>query len=198
MSTETTTKRRRGATLEKVLLEAAWDELQAVGYQQLSFERVAKRAGTSKPVLYRRWPSRLDLVRATLRAHRPLFSGFAPDTGSLRGDVLALLDYMTHGMREVPDIVWGMAVDAISHNAQAFRQEITASNTARMHAILQQAADRGDIATTALPKRLVTLPIDLARHEMLITGQPPTPAAVIQIVDEIFVPLITQHQLRDI
>jgi len=51
------TTRRRGAELEAALLDAAWDELQAVGYAGLTMEAVADRAGTSRAVLYRRWPN---------------------------------------------------------------------------------------------------------------------------------------------
>jgi len=64
--------RRRGAALEAALLDAAWDELQVTGYQAMTMEAVADRAGTSRAVLYRRWPKRAELVVATLRRHRRL------------------------------------------------------------------------------------------------------------------------------
>src|SRR5580658_5732141 len=79
--------RRRGEALEAALLDAAWDELQLAGYQALTMEAVADRAGTSRAVLYRRWPKKAELVVAALRRHRPILSGDVPDTGSLRGDV---------------------------------------------------------------------------------------------------------------
>ena len=50
--------RRRGATLERALLDAAWEELQESGYARLTMERVADRAGTSRAVIYRRWRNR--------------------------------------------------------------------------------------------------------------------------------------------
>jgi AcrR family transcriptional regulator len=192
-------KRRHGAALEKVLLEATWEELKEVGYKQLSFDNVAKRAGTSKSVLYRRWAKRLDLVRAALRSHRPLLSGPIPDTGSLRGDVMALLEHMAQVMSEVPDIVWGMAVDAISDKQlhASFPKEIKESNVKVMKAILKQAEARGEVTTAAIPDRLITLPIDLARHEMLITGQPPTKTAITQIVDDIYTPLLELKPAKD-
>src|ERR1700691_156525 len=87
--------RRRGPMLEAALLDAAWEELRAVGYTSLTMEAVADRAGTSRAVLYRRWRNRPELVIAAMRRHRPLLSGEIPDTGSLRGDVLALLRRMS-------------------------------------------------------------------------------------------------------
>ena len=58
------TSRRRGATLEEAILDAAWAELIDHGYAEMTLEAVAKRAGTSRPVLYRRWPSRTKLATA--------------------------------------------------------------------------------------------------------------------------------------
>jgi len=62
-------RRRRGALLERALLQAAWDELASVGYARLSMDGVAARAHTSKTVLYRRWPNRAALVVAAMRQH---------------------------------------------------------------------------------------------------------------------------------
>ena len=77
--TETRT-RRRGAELEQAILDAAWAELCEVGYTALTIEAVAKRAGTSKPVIYRRWPSRAHLVIAAWARQQPIETT-TPDTG---------------------------------------------------------------------------------------------------------------------
>src|SRR5580693_8105087 len=101
--------RRRGEALEHALLDAAWTELQAAGYAGLTMEAVADRAGTSRAVLYRRWRNRPELVLAVIRRHRPLLSGEIPDTGSLRGDVLALLRRMSARLAEIGiDTVHGL------------------------------------------------------------------------------------------
>ena len=76
--------RRRGAALEAALLDAAWAELQDVGYARLTMEGVADRASTSRAVIYRRWPSRHELVIAALGHQQPIGRGRIPDTGSLR------------------------------------------------------------------------------------------------------------------
>ena len=100
--------RRRGAALEEALLDAAWDELQAVGYANLTMEAVADRAGTSRAVLYRRWRNRTELVIAATRRHRPRLSGDVPDTGTLRGDVVALLTRASDRLAENDlDTVYG-------------------------------------------------------------------------------------------
>src|SRR3954471_9436263 len=82
--------RRRGAVLEQAILRAAADELAESGYAGLTMDRVARRAGTNKNAIYRRWPNRAALG---LAAYRQLVAidRQIPDTGELRGDVLALL-----------------------------------------------------------------------------------------------------------
>src|SRR5690242_13778994 len=90
-------RRRRGEELESALLDAAWNELVEVGFVGLTMESVAARARTGVAVLYRRWPNKAQLVLAAFdhyRAARPIQ---APDTGSLRGDLLALLTAVSAG-----------------------------------------------------------------------------------------------------
>jgi AcrR family transcriptional regulator len=65
--------RRRGAALEEAILDAAWDLLETDGWNGFTFAGVAERAHSSKPVLYRRWRTREELLRATLR-RRDAFS----------------------------------------------------------------------------------------------------------------------------
>ena len=83
--------RRRGAELEQAILDAAWEQLIAEGYEHFTIDTVAARARTSKPVLYRRWKTRDDLLRATVRHIGAASAPSIPDTGTLRGDLLALL-----------------------------------------------------------------------------------------------------------
>ena len=203
-------QRRRGAALEQALLDAAWEELKDVGYYNLTFDSVAARAGTSKAVLYRRWANRLELTQAAMRAHRPLISGITPDTGALRGDVIALLEGMMMGMNDLqPDIVWGMLMDAINDDAHRtyirealtndsrrtfLQRRVRETNVVAMTAVLKQAEARGEVTVDVIPLRVITLPFDLARHELLLTGRPMTHEAIIETVDDIILPLVTRYK----
>ncbi|WP_218920607.1 TetR/AcrR family transcriptional regulator [Lentzea guizhouensis] len=79
--------------------EAVLDELASSGYGRLSMEAVAKRAGVGKSALYRRWPSKQDMVIAVL-AELSVPAAEVPQTGSLRADLRAMLqavhDWLTH------------------------------------------------------------------------------------------------------
>ncbi len=85
--TADSTTRRRGAELEDAILDAAWLQLIGNGYSAFTFEAVAARAGTSRPVLYRRWKDREQLMIATIRHERAKDPIEIPDTGDLRDDV---------------------------------------------------------------------------------------------------------------
>lgn len=185
--------RRRGAALEHALLDAAWQELQESGYARLTMERVADRAGTSRAVIYRRWSNRAELVIAAMRHHQPVLSGAAPDTGSLRGDVLAILRRASARITEIgADTVIGMLSDLLSDD-EAFNQileQMTRSGGEVMSGVLDRAAARGETRDN-IPPRVARLPLDLLRHELILTHQPPSQHTLDEIVDEIFLPLVT-------
>jgi AcrR family transcriptional regulator len=184
--------RRRGAALENALLDAAWAELQEAGYAGLTMEAVADRAGTSRAVLYRRWRSRPELVIAAMRRHRPLLSGEIPDTGSLRGDVLALLDRMSSRLAEIgPETVYGLLGDYLGDAGLFSRsQEAVLTMSAEvMQTILKRAADRGE-ARPGVEPRIATLPTDLFRNELFKARTPPSEGTLVEIIDEVFLPLV--------
>lgn len=184
--------RRRGAALEAALLDAAWDELQAGGYANLTMEAVADRAGTSRAVLYRRWHNRPELVIAAIRRHRPMLSGEVPDTGSLRGDVLALLSRMSDRMAEIgPETVYGVLGDYFA-DAELFsrvQDQVLQIGAGVMATILGRAEARGEARADISPMT-ATLPTDLFRNRMFLTRNPPSGDVIEEIVDEIFLPLV--------
>lgn len=184
--------RRRGAALEDALLDAAWAELQAVGYAGLTMEAVADRAGTSRAVLYRRWRNRPELVLAVIRRHRPLLSGEIPDTGTLRGDVLALLRRMSSRLAEIgPETVYGLLGDYLG-DADMFarsRDQLLSISAEVMETILKRAADRGE-ARAGVENRIATLPTALFRNELFLARTPPSEGTLVEIVDDVFLPLV--------
>lgn len=195
--------RRRGEVLEAALLDATWAELEQVGYEALTMEAVATRAGTSRGVIYRRWPERAALVIATLRRHRPMLSGPIPDTGSLRGDIVALLRRASSRLAELgPETLYGLLGDYFG-NTKAFNglqdQALQIGGDVTT-AMLRRAAERGEV-TRHIDPRVAALPTDLFRHEIFTTRVPPTNDVIDDIVDKIFLPLVltpnerkAQHQ----
>jgi AcrR family transcriptional regulator len=187
--------RRRGEPLDAALLDAAWAELQAAGYAGLTMEAVADRAGTSRAVLYRRWRNRPDLVIAAMRKHMPMLSGDAPDTGSLRADVLALLRRISARLAEIgPETVYGLLGDYFADN-EVFcdiQEQVLQIGSGVMTTIIKRAADRGEVRAELSPI-VATLPIDLYRHQIFVSRNPPAESVITAIVDEVFLPLVNAH-----
>jgi AcrR family transcriptional regulator len=186
--------RRRGSALEAAILEAAWEELGAVGYAALTMEGVAARARTSRAVLYRRWPSRPELVVAALRHHTDFDSPAEFDTGTLRGDVLALLRYMSTRVGEIAgtlSFLIGASFEEAGLTPAALREQAIAGDQGTMQAILDRAAARGELDPDGLTSRMVSLPTDLVRHDLIMTLAPVPDDTLVEIVDKIFLPLVT-------
>lgn len=178
--------RRRGPALEATILDAAWAELQAVGYAKVTMEGVAARARTGKQVLYRRWPNRAQLVVAAIRHVTGAMAGEAPNTGDLRTDVLAVLERMAERQRSIgSDVTHGLMADAPDLDP-----DFNTVMSGMMTAVLEQAADRGELVLGKLPPRVVSLPVSLLRHEMLLTSEPISGRTMAEIVDDVFLPLV--------
>jgi len=184
--------RRRGAALEEALLAAAWEELHAVGYANLTMEAVADRAATSRAVLYRRWRNRTELVLAATRRYRPKLSGDVPDTGSLRGDVVALLTRISDQLAEDDlETVYGILSEYFADPELFSRvqDQLFPIGAGVMATILKHAEERGEVRH-GITLRVATLPIDLFRHELFHTRTPPSKGAIAEIVDDVFLPLV--------
>lgn len=187
-----TASRRRGEELEQALLEAAFEEFREVGYAGFTMEGVAKRAGTSKPVLYRRWPNRMEILLACV-ANRLPDADTVPDTGTLRDDLIALIT-LAHGRMIIigRSAMLGMLAE-VSTDPEALgpllarlMNEIT---NLLNKAVYTRAIARGEITESHLTERLRRLPIDLVRSEVILLGSV-SPETLAEIVDEVVLPAL--------
>ncbi|MDR3289574.1 MAG: TetR/AcrR family transcriptional regulator [Peptococcaceae bacterium] len=183
--------RRRGEVLEAAILQAAWDELREVGYNRLTMEGVAARAKTNKAVVYRRWANKAQLVSAALRKYimRPVTE--VPDTGSLREDVRMLL----RGLSSVLQTIGAETMRGLmgEHSLNDMVTHIPGKKnrlTITMTAILRHAEQRGEINPGKMTPRVISLPLDLMRYEILTTLEPMADHVIDEIVDTIFIPLV--------
>jgi AcrR family transcriptional regulator len=183
--------RRRGAALEKALLDATWTELQSVGYAKLTMERVAEAAETSRAVIYRRWSSRHELVIAALVHQQPPGTGRIPDSGSLREDVLTIMRRASRRISDIgPATVVGLLNDLMADDtSDAIIDQLARGGGEVMNQALTRAATRGE-AREYVTERVVRLPLDLIRHELILTHRPPSSETLEEIVDQIFLPLV--------
>ncbi|MFL4910079.1 TetR-like C-terminal domain-containing protein [Streptomyces sp. MMS24-I2-30] len=160
----------------------------------MTMDRVAQRAGTNKNAIHRRWPTRPALGVA---AYRCLADAElqVPDTGTLRGDALALL--------RAANTTWSSPQGAVLRDLLAaaaddpglltlLREQAGGSSTdAAWLTLLERAVARGEAAASAQHPRVASVPMMLLRGEYALRGLPEVPEEVLtEIVDEVFLPLV--------
>lgn len=181
--------RRRDDVLMEAIQTATLSELNDHGYGGVSFEGVARRAQTSKPVLYRRYRSRAEMVLDAI-SQSAADQIAPPQTGSLRMDVIDVLEQIDRQFSrfkaEVYRGVIGESGDSLLDDAL---NAVGAVNSQTMRTILDLARARGEIGLAPLPERVVLLPISLLRHELLF-GHPSHSRAIAEIVDQVYLPLV--------
>ncbi|MFI9050752.1 TetR/AcrR family transcriptional regulator [Streptomyces sp. NPDC053427] len=140
--------RPRDEGRDRALLEATVQVLQESGYGGLTTAAVAKRAGVSTATLYRRWRSKEDLVVGTaVRWASDL--GPQPDTGSLAGDLAALLRDKAETLEGPGGRLLHVLIGEAAHNealARVLDTAIIQPVRDRAATVVSRAVDRGDIA----------------------------------------------------
>jgi len=185
--------RRRGAVLEEAILRAAADELTESGYAGLTMDRVARRAGTNKNAIYRRWPNRATLGVAAYKLLVETALG-PPDTGELRSDVLAVLRQMNADLATPKaNVATGLMASAAEDPEllAQLREMVGDGASAMWLTMLRRAVDRGEAPPECLHPRVATVALTLLRNEFMTRGMTPVADEVIvEIVDRVYLPLI--------
>lgn len=185
--------RRRGADLDEALLDAAWSELTERGYAGMTMEAVAARAGTSRPVLARRWDGRAPLAIAAIRQQMAKAPLHVEDRGEVRAE---LLDYLEHASRRALAIAaaFSLFTSEYFHDTAStptdLRTALTSGGPDTLGGILDRAVSRGDIDAEKLTPPVRTLLTDLFRYHAIMTFSPPPPDLRMAWVDSIFLPLV--------
>jgi hypothetical protein len=145
-------------------------------------------------VLYRRWKTREDLLRATVRHRGAVDPPSVPDTGTLRGDLLALLTHANTNRNPMAALVSSMLgsyYNQASPTPAELRDAFLSQRGSAVEKVVNRAVERGEIDPARLTPRIIDLPFDLFRNEMLMTLKPVPDHVLRQIVDDIFIPLVT-------
>jgi AcrR family transcriptional regulator len=175
----------RGDVLTSVVLEAALFELAEVGYERLSIPRIAEIAGVNKTSIYRRWLTKEALVGEALHV-AVNHADAPPDTGTLRGDLLAL----AQRARDLMQSAVGTALIRImlaDGGNETLRELATKSyGAAQTHGpwvVIKNATQRGDFAADADPERMLFTIAGAIMHCIFVERRDVTEADLEQIVD---------------
>lgn len=178
---------------EEELLAATLAVLRETGYDNLTIDKVVARAHASKTTVYRRWPSKGELVCAAF-AHA-VHIGAAPNTGTLRGDLLALAEVVAHAAGLYARTVAGiLAADHPSpHLRELLLHDLYRARRAQVFSVLHHAVERGEIAADAINEEIWDLLPGYISHRMLQHGRPVTSETLRALVDEVMLPSLTRH-----
>lgn len=191
---ETVTRGRpRDPRRREAILRAAIELIAEVGYDRMTVEAIATRAGVSKPTIYRRWPAgKKEIVIDAIRSKHE-DPGAMADTGSLRGDLLAMLSAVTGRVDEDAHLAAGLISQLRDSEelAQLIREEVVDLQRGRYDAILQRAVARGELSADA---RITPLFSDIAGSLIFarsaVTGEPIDRPFLEELIDHVLLPVL--------
>lgn len=183
--------RRYGAELDEAIRQAVRDELEENTYAGLTFEGVAKRAQTSKPVIYRRYTSRAHMVLDAWVQYSSETDHRFVSSGNLRRDLLTLgRDFSDRFEHVGIETMRGLLAEIPADEAQTLTRTTSSWVLNALTTILDAARERGDISPDPLPPRVQSLPLVLVRHELLFTGKL-NDDVLAELIDTVWLPLLT-------
>ena len=177
--------RPRSAIADEAIREAAVDLFAERGFEGFSVEDVADRAGVSKATVYRRYPSKVDLVveaASCLAADEIRF----PDTGNLRDDVRGLARSLVERFRTSPA---GRVMPVMIFERRRYPEldagyrRFLADRKTRTREILRRGIERGELPPDTDVAVMGSMLVGPIFHRLMITQEPLSDAFVDALVD---------------
>jgi AcrR family transcriptional regulator len=178
---------------EAELLAATLQLLQQHGYERLTVDAVAATAKASKATVYRRWPSKGDLVLAAfIEGCRQ--AAVVPDTGSLRGDLLWLGEAITEHATKHSATIRAVMVEVSRDPAlrEAMQHQFLDQRKALIDLVLRHAVERGEIDAAAISEELWDLLPGYLIFRSIVPNRPLTALTVQALVDNVIIPSLTR------
>ena len=172
--------------------EATRAELADFGYGGVTYEGVARRVRTSKPVLYRRYRSRAHMVVDALPNLRWQLDddGIAPSL-SLREDLLALFGAVVDNFIAIGiDNYRSLIGDADDDLFNFLDEQVTGLAERTIYPALARARERGEIGPYEIPRRAATSIGVLMRDELVFARDGVGPDTIAELLDTVYLPLI--------
>lgn len=185
--------RKRDHTRDPEILEATLDVLAETGYDGMTIDMVAARAKAGKATVYRRWSSKPELVLDAVACMKGSEIDLAalPDTGSLRGDLIALIKPPNIRDAERKLRVMAGIVSMIARDpelAAAAQEALVEPRAAANRILFRRAVERGEIPDTVDIERLCTIGPALVAYRTLMLGKPVDREFLIGNIDDVILP----------
>jgi AcrR family transcriptional regulator len=190
--------RKRGAALEDAIREAAFAELTEVGYTAFSVEGVANRARTGKASIYRRWPTKQELVMDALLVALPTPAdcGVVPELD----DSVSTVEALRQIARAIAAVITSPAGDAMRaikcealgdpELAKLVDERFQAPRRAAMLDLLRRGVERGEVRPEAATPLVADVVPAVLTHRVILQRERLTARDISDIIEQVFVPLV--------
>jgi AcrR family transcriptional regulator len=197
MGTAAATTLKLDPVREQAILYATLEVLAETGYDALRLDAVAARAKASKATLYRHWTGKADLVGAAVRSYEQTDDLIEEtDTGSLHGDLLAILRAITDTMTgPTGQIMTGVMIvmQRDSELAEAVRASIIKDRQHIIQRMLDRAIARGELPADTDTEIFEEIAPAVLFTRIFILGRPTDKTYLTRLADSILIPLMTRH-----
>jgi len=185
--------RKRDHTRDPEIMDAALDVLAETGYDGMTIDMVAARAKAGKATLYRRWASKGELVIDAVACMKRIDLDAIPDTGTLRGDLVAMIKpHAIHDAEKKLRVMAGIA-SMLSRDpdlADAAYDAIIEPRVAVNRMLLQRAIDRGEVAADTDIEMVSMVSQSMATYRTLILRKPVDRPFLISVIDGVILPAL--------
>ncbi|MGI5244131.1 TetR/AcrR family transcriptional regulator [Dactylosporangium sp. CA-139066] len=176
------------------ICDAVFELLGEVGYDRMTMDAVAARARASKATIYRGWPSKPELVMEAIE-HRYGGAMEPPDTGSLRGDLLAQLSTVCAAASGEDGAVFTGLLTAATHNAELAEVMYRCAYETKhgmYESMLTRAAQRGEVPEGTRADLLHEVLHAMVTSRRMWQSGPLDEAFVTRLVDGVLLPILRQ------
>jgi AcrR family transcriptional regulator len=180
------------ATRDDALRASALELLADIGYDRLTIDKIAAHAGAGKATIYRRWSGKAELIVDALMCQKGAIP-VAPDTGTLRGDLSALIDQSDVEEGRLDTQVMIGLVSALPHDAElrdVFRTQLIEPHTATLAVVFDRAVAREEIRPVDNMEMVVSILPALVFHRLIVSATVPDRAFFESIVEGVLLPLL--------
>ncbi|PPI19332.1 TetR family transcriptional regulator, partial [Rathayibacter sp. AY1B6] len=183
----------RDPARDGAILTAALDVLAETGYEGMTIDMVAARAKAGKATVYRRWDSKADLVLEALACLKgaDLAEDSLPDTGSLRGDLVALIK--PHSIEDAErklHIMSGVVamISKAPELADAVRTALVEPRARANRFLLNRAIARGEISSDTDVEQLALITPSMVAYRVLLLREPVDRDYLVSLIDTVLLP----------
>jgi len=174
---------RRGEHVRQTVLAAAFEELVANGFDTATVAGVAKRSGVHETTVYRRWVTRENLFVAAL-LERSADAIPAPDTGSIKGDLLAIVrEVLAYVGSPAGTAILRAATLPVDHAYADAREAFWARRLDALSPVVARGVERGELRAETDGRLLLEMLIAPIHGRLLLTGEPVGDDLAVQLVE---------------